>query len=91
MPQGLQHLQRRPAALRLARAEQVQRQGNVLQYGQIRQHVECLKHESHVLPAPSRDGIVIQFAEVGIVEQHSTAIGSIKPGDQIQQRGFARA
>ena len=55
------------------------------------QHVKRLEHEPQFLPTQPRGGIVIQRRNRATVDDHVAAIGVVKAGDQVEQRGFADA
>ncbi len=71
--------------------EQLERQGDIAFDAQVRQHVECLEHETDGAPAQQRGRIIVELREVLALENHASRIGPIEPGEQIEQRRLADA
>jgi hypothetical protein len=88
-PHGGEHRGCALAARASTRAEKRQRERDVFGHGEVRQQVEGLEHEPEVTPAPEREGIVVGIVDHVAVEAHFAAIGTVEPGDHVEQRGLA--
>src|SRR5262245_31252653 len=90
-PDQVQRRRRVLHTLALLQIGQLQRQFDVLESGHHRDQVEGLKDESDMLISPMRHLAVAQAAQV-LPEHENLAVGgAVHRGDQVQQRGFARA
>ena len=70
---------------------ELQRQLDIFQRGQHRDQIELLEDEADVLVAPAGDLAVAERAQVLAEDADLAAGGPVHGGDQVQQRGFARA
>jgi hypothetical protein len=81
--------QQRLHARRVRPAQQAQRQFDVLGHAQVRQHVEGLEDEAHVLPAQPGARVVVERRQR---PRRRCARGRgrrVQPGDAVQQRRLA--
>ena len=64
------------------RPQQLQRQRDVLRDGEVGQHVEGLEHEAHLRAAQQRGRVVVERAEVDVVEHDAPESGRSRPASR---------
>src|SRR5262249_41691652 len=55
---------------------------------QVRQDVERLEHESHVLAPDARHFVVVEAAQYDAVEYDFSGVRTIEPREEVEQRRF---
>ena len=66
-------------------AGQFQRQHDVFQRGQVRQQLERLEHEAHMIGAQPCAAVLVQGEQILAGQPHAARAGNIQPGQQSQQ------
>ncbi|MNT74479.1 hypothetical protein D3C72_2133010 [compost metagenome] len=83
-----QHVRSRLA--RVAAVGQLQRQHHVFQRGEVAHELKALEHKTHLLSAQCSAGIFVDGKEVMAIQPHGATRGGVQPGNDGQQRAFAR-
>src|SRR5690606_31010534 len=75
----------------IVRPTEFQRKQDVFEYGQSRDQVEKLEDDADTVAAKQRKLAVVQFGDVGAVDNDAAGISGIYTSDEVKERALTTA